>query len=139
MAGEHRRTGLALPAALSEVHALFAEVAAAHPGLTVEDVMRVETALIELVGNIVEHGRPSGGVRYTLEVAVSPGEVVAHLADDAREPAPGAADHDMPDEWAETGRGLALAGALVDELVHEAGPTGNRWQITQRRTGGTPG
>lgn len=138
MPGEHHRTGLALPEALDEVHALFAEVTAAHPGLPAADVMRVETALVELVGNIIEHGRPPGTVRYDLTVEVGPTELAATLVDDASEPAPGAGDHEMPGVWAEAGRGLALAGALVDELVHEGGPTGNHWRVVQRRSGTTP-
>lgn len=133
MAGELRRAGLALPDALEEVHTLLAEVAATHPDLAAGDVMRVETALVELVGNIIEHGRPPGGVRFTLSVEVGAEEIVAQLGDDSPHAAP-AAQTDMPDVWLEDGRGLPLAGALVDELVHEARPDGNRWRIIQKRT-----
>ncbi len=134
--GEHVRTGLALPEALDEVHALLEEVAAAHPAVDGTDLMRLETALVELVGNIIEHGRPPGEVRYGVRVEVRAEELVAHLSDDAVDLAPSSADHDAEevDVWAESGRGLALAGAIVDELVHQPNHPGNAWRLRQRRT-----
>jgi serine/threonine-protein kinase RsbW len=134
--GEHVRSGLALPQALDEVHGLLEEVAGAHPEVDASDLMRLETALVELVGNIIEHGRPPGEVSYGVRVHVEADELVALLSDDAVDVAPspdGAALLD-DDLWAESGRGLALAGAIVDELVHEPHHPGNCWRLRQRRS-----
>ena len=41
---------------------------------------------------------------------------------------------EMPDELAESGRGLAIALATLDELVHETGE-GNTWRLRRRHRG----
>ncbi|WP_109474463.1 ATP-binding protein [Ornithinimicrobium cavernae] len=140
MAGDqHLRSGLALPAALDEVHDLLSEVGAAHPDIGATELMRLETALIELVGNIVEHGRPPGEVAYTVRVSVEPEQLIAVLTDTAHDLAPEPGE-EMPETWAESGRGLPLAGAVVDELVHqptEGAAPGNTWRLRlQREPGG---
>lgn len=136
--GDHLRSGLALPEALDEVHALLAEVAQAHPEVGDTDVMRLETALVELVANIIEHGRPPGEVRFSVRVEVGSDAVVAYLADDALDLAPDAAEPSAEgsevDIWAESGRGLSLAGAIVDELVHEPNHPGNAWRLRVTRS-----
>ena len=55
---------------------------------------------------------------------------LARLADGAADAVAVAPDVDV---WAESGRGLALAGAIVDELVHEPNHPGNAWRLRQRR------
>lgn len=137
---EHVRSGLALPEALDEVHGLLAEVAEAHPQVGSTDLMRLETALVELVANIIEHGRPPGEVRFQVRIQARRDDLVAYLADDALDLAPDTTTPtdgtDIPevDVWAESGRGLSLAGAIVDELVHEPNHPGNAWRLRVTRS-----
>lgn len=147
---DHVRSGLALPEALDEVHTLLEEVAAAYPEVDPTDLMRLETALVELVANIIEHGRPPGEVRFQIGIKVCSDALVAYLADDALDLAPDAVDpaaHGAAgtdgtgapevDIWAESGRGLSLAGAIVDELVHEPNHPGNAWRLRVSRSAGS--
>jgi len=84
-------------------------------------------AVSEVVTNIVAHGGP--GVRVSLAVSVFAQEVRARIEDTAP---PALIDWDgvsLPSEHAESGRGLAIALEVVDELRHESTTTGNVWLL----------
>lgn len=120
------------PLCVERVHALVEELVLRVPDLQPEDRWRFETAVIEVAGNIVEHGGP--GVRLRLRLTAYADTVEAVFTDTGRAavlqtPLPRAEDS------AEQGRGLALASALVDEVQYErAGPV-NRWHLQHRRSG----
>lgn len=150
MAGEvHRLDGLAVPAELARLHDLLAEVAAAHPDLGPADLIAVETAVVEVAGNVVEHATPPGQVAWRLEVRVDPDGVTAELSDSgAAGTTPWLSDGessgttsdqtlqvaDMPDELAESGRGLPLAAALLDELTYRREDDRNVWTMRRNRS-----
>lgn len=151
MAGElYRLDGLAVPDQLDRLHRLLATAAAEHPEVPTADVMALETAVLEVANNVVEHARPPGQVRWSLEVRVSSTELAAELADSGEAgPTPWLAAHPdggpsgttpveaapMPDLWEETGRGLPLAAALVDELTYRREADRNVWSL-RRALGG---
>ena len=91
-----------------------------------------ETALGEIGGNVLTHGRPAGTdkpVDYALRF--ERGVVEASLTDF------GAPVHEhlgrqMPDEQSEAGRGLAMARSLLDELGYERDGGLNRWRLVKR-------
>lgn len=91
-----------------------------------------ETALGEIGGNVLTHGRPSGTtvpVEYALRA--QGGEVVASFTDYG----PPVHEHlgrDMPGHESEGGRGLAMARSLLDELGYERGGGLNRWRLVKR-------
>jgi serine/threonine-protein kinase RsbW len=132
----------ATPACLDLVQDALAELwkaAAEQPGTDVGDIDRMlfETALIEILGNIVEHGRtPAGGaVEVDVELEVHADRVVAVLRDDGVEPPVDLAGASLPeDELAEDGRGFALAGAVA-EVTHSREAGGNVWGVVRHRTG----
>lgn len=125
-------TGRAEPAALDDLHAAFAELAIEAP-LLAQDLVLLETAAVEVLANVIEHGRPHGQVNWEFEVTIESHRIRAVLVDSAAQwdPPPRPV---MPDPLAESGRGLALVHALVDLFDHTGLPDGNRW-VLERRTG----
>jgi serine/threonine-protein kinase RsbW len=99
------------------------------------DRMLFETALIEIVGNLVEHARRSDGqpVDVHMQLLVHPDRVEARMRDDGV-PSPVESAAEMPDQFAEGGRGLALASAVAD-LGHVREDDGNTWTIIRHRSG----
>jgi serine/threonine-protein kinase RsbW len=132
MAGEYRLDGVAVPAVLEELHELLEHVRRDHPDVFPEDLMLFETAVMEIAGNVVEHGRPPGEVPYTFVLTVLPDRVEALLSD-AGDPVDLTGTPSMPSELAEEGRGLALADLALDRLSYRREDGENRWQMTRRR------
>lgn len=127
--------GFAVPGELEKVHELLERARADHPDVDPTDLMLFETAVVEIANNVVEHGRPHGEVRWRLQLRVSEAEIEADLDDTGQEFTAdlGAA---MPDENAESGRGFALAGAVLDKIELERADGENHWRMV-RRLGGT--
>jgi serine/threonine-protein kinase RsbW len=98
--------------------------------------MSFETALVEIVGNVVEHARRSDGqpVDVHMRIAVHDDRLEARMEDDG---APSGVDPGtavLPaDDLAESGRGLALAAAVAD-LEHVRWAGRNVWTVVRRRT-----
>jgi serine/threonine-protein kinase RsbW len=95
-------------------------------------LMLFETALGEIGGNVLTHGRPDG-TELPVEYALSfdGGTVVASLSDF------GSAVHEhlsreMPAHDSERGRGLAIARTLLDELGYVRDGNINRWRLVKK-------
>ncbi|MBT1004434.1 ATP-binding protein [Paenarthrobacter sp. DKR-5] len=128
------------PQSLDAIHQLLQKVWDSAPGIDLMDRIRFETAVIEVASNIIEHSTPAehGTVRFTLEVQNTPDLLQAEFQDDARAAGvdPGAAV--MPDELAESGRGLALAKVALDQFGYARDAGRNRWTLLcrlKRRSG----
>lgn len=132
MAGEYLLEGLAVPESLSDLHDLLERVASDHPDVDPGDLMMFETAVIEVAGNVVEHGRPQGKVLYTFRLQVLPDRVEARLREASEAVAPDVVGAAMPDPLAEEGRGLALSRAMLDELRYERVDDENVWTLVRR-------
>jgi serine/threonine-protein kinase RsbW len=127
-------SGLAVPDDLERLHDLLENVAAEHPHVPAADVMMFETAVMELANNVVEHGRPVGEVRWAFRLEVQESALSACLSDSGEEYAawdPASAS-DMPGEMAESGRGLPLASAVLDEIGYERADNANVWTLVRR-------
>ncbi|MCH1867379.1 ATP-binding protein [Nocardioides sp. CFH 31398] len=130
-----------LPGRVESVDAVGRELADVWrdaPDVSPTDRTRVETALVEVVGNVVEHalaGRRGGEV--VVQLRVTGREVVAEVADDGTELTvdPGAAT--MPGADAVSGRGLAMAVAVTDELHYRRDGDTNRWRLRWERGDGS--
>ena len=123
--------GRAEPGCLDRVHDLVEQLWQRVPGVQPSDRYRFETAVIEVAGNIVEHGGP--GVRLRLWLLVHPDRVEAHFCDTGCAVEPQATAGRLPEPLAEAGRGIALARAAVDELAYVRTGTTNRWYVLKQR------
>jgi serine/threonine-protein kinase RsbW len=132
MTGDYVLDGLAVPDSLDLLHDLLEQVGVEHPELAASDLMLFETAVIEVAGNVVEHGKPPGEVRWQFRLAVRPDRLEGTLSDSGEEYPGGAWGTDMPDTMEEDGRGLALATAVLDSLVYERAGDVNEWTMVRR-------
>ena len=96
-----------------------------------EKLMLFETALGEIVGNVLTHGRPAGDepVEYALRFD---GSVVTASLSDFGAPVDDHLERVMPGAESEDGRGLALARTLLDELGYERDGDVNRWRLVKK-------
>ena len=99
-----------------------------------EDVplLLFETALGEIGSNVLTHGRPDGTDRevdYSLRC--HDGVVEASFVDFGA-PVHDHLGRDMPAHESESGRGLAMARSLLDELGYEREGGLNRWRLVKR-------
>ena len=134
MSDDYQLDGLATPAILEQLHELLALVRDEHPDLAAEDLMMFETAVIEIAGNVVEHGMPPGQVPYRFTLAVSDDRVAGVLSH-AGDRLDGALGRDMPGEDAEDGRGLPLAELALDDLTYAHDDGVSSWHMSRTRAG----
>jgi serine/threonine-protein kinase RsbW len=132
MTGEYHLEGLAVPESLNLLHDLLEAVGREHPDLDASALMLFETAVIEVAGNVVEHGRRPGEVRWSFRLTVEPHVLTARLSDSGEEYPGGTWGTEMPDASEETGRGLPLATVLLDFLRYERGDAVNHWTMVRR-------
>jgi serine/threonine-protein kinase RsbW len=125
----------ATPECLERVHALLAELLVEVADVTEADRIGFETALAEIVANVVEHAGAHGPVRLRVELGAGPSDLTADLYDDGPPVGVDPATAVLPDPTAERGRGLALARAAVDEVGYALEAGENHWSLTRHRRG----
>lgn len=126
------------PECLDRVHGLVGDLWTRVPDVDDEDRQRFEIAVVEVAGNIVEHG--GGEVTLGLRLAAYPDRVEASFRDTGRPALVDPAVAVLPDELAEQGRGLVLARTAVDEVSYQRTGAGNRWRVCKLRARrGPPG
>lgn len=127
---------VAAPEALDEVLDLLQSSWAGHPDVHELDRTRFEIAVTEVTGNIVEHAAGGERLEFTLHVVVHPDRLEARFTDAGRPVDADPAVTELPDELAESGRGLVLARRAVDELDYRREDGLNHWLVLRRRTPG---
>lgn len=127
----------ALDLAHDELALLWADAGPVAPA----DRVRFELAVIEILGNIVEHAwraddeHPSVR-RLSLELSATAERLDAVLGDNGIPASVDLSAATMPDADAESGRGLALTLAAVDSLDYQRDGGRNVWRIRcDRRPG----
>ncbi|MDD7940484.1 ATP-binding protein [Actinomycetospora lutea] len=133
--GAHHRTLRvpATPECLERVHALLADLLGDVADVAEADRLGFETALAELVANVIEHAGAREPVRLVVVLAADPAALTADLYDDGPPAGTDPAGASLPDPSAERGRGLALARAAVDEVTYAREAGANHWSMTRRR------
>lgn len=102
----------------------------------VPEIVRIHMDLAagEIGANIVEHSGAGKPVRLRMEVRMLPDAVQATFTDDGRPARIDLGDPRLPGEFAERGRGLAMAHRVLDELSYRRDHQGNHWTLVRKRT-----
>jgi serine/threonine-protein kinase RsbW len=124
------------PDDLDTVHRMLEGVWSASTDVPALDRVAFETALIELAANVLRHADDGSGVTCALEVLVSGDRIEATLTDSGTPGNVRLVGRAMPDEDAESGRGIPIIQALVDDLDYARVGGLNRWRITRSIQGG---
>ncbi|NII39983.1 serine/threonine-protein kinase RsbW [Curtobacterium flaccumfaciens] len=127
--GEHRLDFASPPDDVSSVHDFLSDVWTAEPAVSVEDRMALELAIIELASNVIEHATAGVPLTCSLTLAVASDALEARITDDGRPASVDVAGATLPDDMAESGRGLALVQMVVDELRYDRHGDENRWTV----------
>ena len=127
----------AVPEVLDVVHAMLDQLCAGAGRLDDRDRARFETAVIEILANVVEHAfeqDKTSGRRFDITLLADDEQLEATLADNGLPMALDLSNIALPDdELAESGRGLALATAALDELRYQRVEDRNHWTLRCRR------
>ena len=130
---EHSLTAPAEPGSLEQVHAVLEALWVEYNDVTPSDRMLFETAVIEVAGNIAQHASAGVPLQFTLHLRVEPDRIEAEFRDHGRLVDVDLAAIALPDDSAESGRGLAMARAAVDEFHYRRDGSTNQWRIVRRR------
>ncbi|WGL50590.1 ATP-binding protein [Nocardioides sp. BP30] len=129
----------ARPQSLDLVHPAIEQLWSAHPEVGELERLRFETAVIEIFANVVEHAfrndpeDPDGdGRRLDLVLAVTGAQVEATFTDNGQPAELDLSVVTLPDADSESGRGLAMAIAALDDLSYEHEGGRNRWRLLVR-------
>lgn len=133
MAGDFLLEGSAGPDTLERIHELLDQVRLDHPELAGEDVSMLETAIVEVAGNVLRHGHGPAAVDYGVRVRVLSDRLICRLWDSGAELPAVALAAGPPDELSESGRGLQLAAAALDGLDYSRTTDGNVWSMVRMR------
>jgi len=129
----YRVTVPAEPDGLDHLHALIASARRDWPAVDGKDFDLLETAIIELAGNVARHGRPTGATDVTLSVSVHESALEATLVDAGARFDVDLDTVDLPPEMEEAGRGIAMARMAVDELGYDHADGVNTWHLLRNR------
>lgn len=138
-----RRLHVELPAepeSLDRVQDALARLWEESPSVSMVDRIRFETAVVEVVGNVVEHAYSLDtahghhpGRAFDVRVELGDERLRAQISDNGLPVALDLGAVTMPGEDAESGRGLALALATVDDLSYDRVEGRNVWVLLCRR------
>jgi serine/threonine-protein kinase RsbW len=118
---------------MDHIHALLTDLLTECP-IDDMDAMQFELAVAEIGANVVEHAGEGSTVTVRLELEVAPDRVEARYSDDGN---PARVDLDsvgLPDDFAERGRGLAIAINVLDELAYRRADGKNHWRLVRNRS-----
>lgn len=116
---------------LDEIGAVIDRTWSAHGHVPEEVRTQVAIAVDEIGANILEHAARGRPVRLRMVVLVLPDEVRVNFIDDGSPVEVELDSAAMPGEMAESGRGLALARAVLDRL-HYRRHLLNHWTLSKR-------
>lgn len=129
-----RLSGIADPLLVDRVHDALDQLFARAPDAGDEDRMLFRLAVSEVATNVVEHALAREPIHVTVELDADAHAFWAVFTDTADPALIDLGAVSMPGEDAESGRGLAIALATLDELAHEP-DGGNTWRLRRVHRG----
>ena len=123
------------PDTVDDAHDFLEQVWVRRPDVSATERMVMETALSELVTNVIQNN-PHRPVLCEVTVIIEPDTLVLETADTGQELSQPPPTPVMPDEHAEHGRGLALIELIVDQLSYHHDGSRNIWRAVKSRTAG---
>ena len=126
--------GAAQAECLDAIHDLVDQLWRAEPDVTDTDRMMFTTAVLEVANNIVTHNRSRSGVSISLALTADPSALRAEFSDDGSPAVVDLESAALPEDLAESGRGLALARMALNELGYERTKEMNRWRLARHRS-----
>jgi len=128
----HTLSMFAPPDDVDTVHTMLESVWLSAPQISMRDRLSFETALIELASKRHPHADGGGGVSCTLRVEITADRIVASLTDSGLAGNISLIAPSMPGELEESGRGLSIIHALVDEVNYDRCDDLNHWRISRK-------
>jgi serine/threonine-protein kinase RsbW len=125
-------SGPARPECLDAIHDLLNRLWSSGTGADDTDRAMFTTAVLEIANNIVTHNDPDSSVSLSLSLSADSGVLRAELRENGSPVAVDTTTAALPDDFAESGRGLALAGMALDDFRYERAEEVNRWQLSRR-------
>lgn len=135
MSGNRSRASLAGAAEIGFVEQVLdtvEDLSNATQNLSDEDRLFFSLAVSEIATNIVTHCDQDAGVTVRADLVVDQESLRAQFHDDAKPADVPLGDAGMPEEMAESGRGMAIATMALDQLSHEISD-GNFWTLVRNR------
>lgn len=123
------------PTCLDKVHELLAELWTEAADVADVDRTLFELAVMEVAGNIVQHSVSDDVILCNLHVQVFDTRLDALFLDTAQEVIVNLTAAHLPDDMAESGRGLAMTIGAVDQLSYQREGALNCWRLSRTRTG----
>ena len=121
------------PATLADIDAALERTWSAYPHVPQSIRMHMGIATAEIGANIIEHAVANRPICLMMDVAVMPDRMRVEFTDDGDQvPVPvDLSSVQMPEAMAERGRGLALAQAVLEELIYRRTHL-NHWTLVSK-------
>lgn len=116
------------------VHNLLISIWAERPMIADAERYIFETAIIELTSNVIQHGDAGSGISCLITVNVFDDRIEALLIDTGHLATIDLTEASMPDENAESGRGIPLIKALTDTFSYARIGDLNSWKFVRKFT-----
>lgn len=120
------------PDDLEVVHEFFKGIWVENSHVSNRDRNSIETAIIEITANIISYSSATAGIKCEIVLEIGEQSVNATITDNGDLAELEIDEHIMPDEFSESGRGIPLIRALVDEFSYENRNKENTWKISKR-------
>jgi serine/threonine-protein kinase RsbW len=121
------------PASLQGIHRSLARLWAQEEGVASKDKMLFATAVAEVATNIIKHRADGSRSDMALTLRIDADQIEAVFSDDGIAVDMSVVPESSQDELSESGRGLVIASAALDELTYERAGAVNRWHLVRRR------
>lgn len=119
------------PEALHEIEAALEKVWSDNDHVPVITRMQVGIAVGEIAANIIRYAASGLQVQIHMHVAILPKQVKVEFVDNGHPAEIDLSAVEMPDDFAESGRGLALAQAALESLSYQRNAH-NHWILVSK-------